>query len=67
MNNSEIQVEQDPLNEYSTHCIASLAFPTLFPDSKGDPTNEMTVRQISEMIRISFASKLNHLIKFDEK
>lgn len=29
----------EPLNEYQTPFLATMAFPTLFPDGKGDPTN----------------------------
>lgn len=32
-------VENEPLNEYTTPFLATMAFPTLFPDAKGDPTN----------------------------
>lgn len=32
-------VENSPLNEYTTSFLATMAFPTLFPDGKGDPTN----------------------------
>ncbi len=35
-----------------------MAFPTLFPDGKGDPTNNDTE---------GFAQKVKHLIKFAEK
>ena len=28
-----------PLNEYTTPFLATVAFPTLFPDGQGDPTN----------------------------
>ena len=51
-------VENEPLNEYSTPFLASMAFPTLFPDSKGDPTNPSVYRDVP------FAQKIKHLIKF---
>ena len=50
-----------PLNEYSTPFLATMAFPTLFPDGKGDPTNPATVRNIT------LKEKIRHLIKFAEK
>lgn len=47
--------------------LASLAFPTLFPDGKGDPTNSAVVSDISNNETQSFAEKLKHLIKFAEQ
>ena len=38
-----------------------MAFPTLFPDSKGDPTNSGTKRDVT------FGQKIKHLIKFGGK
>ena len=32
-------VIDDPFNEYNTPFLATLAFPTLFPDGSGDPLN----------------------------
>lgn len=29
----------EPINEYITPFLATLAFPTMFPDACGDPTN----------------------------
>ena len=37
--------EGNPLNEYKTPYLATMAFPTLFPDSKGDPTNLSLCRE----------------------
>ena len=67
--NSEncLDIDPMPFNEFSTSCLASLAFPTLFPDGKGDPTNSERVRNISEKETESFAQILKHLIKFGEK
>ena len=44
-----------PLNEYVTPYLATMAFPTLFPDGKGDPTNP------------AILEKVKHLIKFQRK
>lgn len=44
-----------------------MSFPTLFPDGKGDPTNNALLRDTSDSITDAFASKLKHLIKFGEK
>ena len=33
------EVGSEPLNEFSVQYLASMSFPTLFPDGKGDPTN----------------------------
>ena len=62
-----IDIEQDPRSEFKTLCIASLAFPTLFPDTDGDPTNHSTIRSICRNDLETFDAKLKHLIKFAEK
>lgn len=38
-----------------------MAFATLFPDGKGDPTNQALLRDVSLLERIK------HLVKFAEK
>ena len=53
-------ISNDPLNEYTTPFLATMAFPALFPDSKGDPTNP------SLLFEITFLSKVQRLIKFAE-
>ena len=50
-----------PLNEYVTPFLATMAFPTLFPDGKGDPTNPAILKNIT------LKEKIKHLIKFAEK
>ena len=35
-------VENEPLNEYEVSHLATMAFPTLFRDGKGNPTNQRT-------------------------
>ena len=52
--------EGNPLNEYKTPYLATMAFPTLFPGSKGDPTNLSLCREAS------FADRIKHLIKFGD-
>ena len=54
-------VDSQPLNEYKTQCLATMAFPTLFPDGKGDPTNHALLRDVS------LPERIKHLIKFSEK
>ena len=61
-----LDIDCTPFNEFSTPYLVSLALPTLFPDGKGDPTNNEQIRQISENQAECFASKLKHLIKFGE-
>ena len=39
-------LEQQSLNEYETPFLATMAFPTLFPNGKGDPTNQTLVRDV---------------------
>ena len=54
-------VEDQPLNEYQTQYLAAMAFPTLFPDGKGDPTNPALQRNVS------LSERIKHLMKFAEK
>ena len=49
-----------PLNEFKIEYLATMAFPTLFPDGKGDPTNSATMRDVT------LGDKIKHLIKFAE-
>ena len=58
--NFEIIYYWTPLNEYTTPFLATLAFPTLFPDGKGDPTNPRLQRDIS------FSNRIQHLLKYSE-
>ena len=51
----------EPLNEYDTPYLATMAFPTLFPDGKGDLTNPSLMRYLS------LQEKIQHLLKFAEK
>lgn len=53
-------VDDQPINEYETLFLATLAFPTLFPDAKGDPTNPSLLKDIP------LGEKVKHLIKFGE-
>ncbi len=53
-------VENEPLNEYQLSHLATVAFPTLFPDGKGDPTNQGLLRDVPLQERIK------HLLKFAE-
>lgn len=50
-----------PLNEYVTPYLATMAFPTLFPDGKGDPTNPAVLKNVT------LKEKVKHIIKFAEK
>ena len=52
--------ENEPLNEYLVSCLATMAFPALFPDGKGDPTNQGLLRDVPLQERIK------HLLKFAE-
>ena len=51
---------QDKPIEYQIACLANMAFPTLFPDGKGDPTNQALVRGIP------LGEAVKHLITFAE-
>ena len=54
-------VHNQPINEYQTPFLATLAFPTLFPDGKGDPTNPSLLKETP------LGERVTHLIKFAEK
>ena len=54
-------VGDQPFNEFQTPFLATTAFPTLFPDGKGDPTNQALIRNVPLLERV------RHLIKFAEK
>ncbi len=53
---------EQPLNDYSTPFLCSMAFPTLFPDGSGDP-----YAIHAEMNKESFLSKVKHLLNYYEK
>ena len=53
-------VDNEPLNEYQISHLATMAFPTLFPDGQGDPTNQGLLRDVPLQERIK------HLLKFAE-
>ena len=53
-------VHNEPLNEYLTPFLAALAFPTVFPDGKGDPTNPSLHRDVP------LAERVQHLLRFGE-
>ncbi|XP_068692831.1 uncharacterized protein [Montipora foliosa] len=53
-------VSNEPLNEYQTPFLATMAFPTLFPDGKADPTNQALLRDVP------LHERIKHLLKFAE-
>jgi hypothetical protein len=53
-------VENEPLNEYQISHLATMAFPTLFPDGKGDPTNS------GILMDVALQERVKHLLKFAE-
>ena len=52
--------EDSPLDDYNTPFLATLAFPTLFPDGKGDPTNPSMVRNVP------LSDGIKHLLNYAE-
>ena len=40
-------IGDEPLTEFDCQFLASMAFPTLFPDGKGDPTNSALLSDTS--------------------
>ena len=65
--NPEWTTGSEALSEFNTEYLASLAFPTLFRDVKGDPTNFSIQREIASSETECFSEKIKHLIKFGEK
>ena len=53
-------IENDPINEYQISHLATMAFPTLFFDGKGDPTNLALLRDVHLQERVK------HLLKYAE-
>ena len=53
-------IQKEPFNEYATPFLATMAFPTLFPDGKADPTSPNLNRDVP------FNSSIKHLLKFGE-
>lgn len=54
-------VENSLLNKYTTSFLATMAFPTLFPDGKGDLTNPSLQKHVT------LSEKIKHLCKFAGK
>ena len=63
----ERKTNEIPLSESKTDSLASMTFPTLFPDGKADPTNNATLCNMSENETEAFAQKVKYLIKFGKK
>ena len=61
-----LDIGSHPIDEFTTQYLASLSFPTLFPDTRGDPTNSALKRDIANNDTEAFAKKIKHLIKFVE-
>ena len=57
-----LDIGSTPFNEFLTPYLTFLAFPTLFPDGKGHPTDNELIRQISKNQAKCFDSKLKHLV-----
>ena len=53
-------IDNQPLNEYKVSHLATVAFPTLFPDGKGDSTNQGLLRDVR------FHERIKHLLKYAE-
>ena len=53
--------EGNAVHEFKTDGLASMAFPTLFPYGKNDPTNQASQHEVS------LAEAFKHLMKFAER
>lgn len=63
---NSLDIGSNPIDEFTTQYLASLAFPTLFPDTRGDPTNSALKRDIANSDTEAFAKRIKHLAKFAE-
>ena len=59
-------IGHNPWSEYDPEYLATLSFPILFPDGKGDPTNSATLRSIADNDTGAFVEKIKHDIKYAE-
>lgn len=55
-------IENEPINEYEISHLATMAFPTLFPDGKGDPSNLALLRDVPLQKRVKHLSKYAEVI-----
>lgn len=46
----------EPLSELNLQYFATMSFPTLFPDGKGDPTNNATLLNTSDSVTEAFVT-----------
>ena len=53
-------IDNQPLNEYQVSHLATMAFPSLFPDGKGDPTNQGLLKDVP------FQERIKHLLRYAE-
>ena len=53
--------EGDPINEFQTEGLATMAFPTLFPYGKGDPTKKSRLRDVK------LTEGFKHLIRYADR
>ena len=54
-------IDNSPFSEFTTPYVATMAFPVLFPDGKGDPISYQLMRDVH------FPDKIKHLIKIGNK
>ena len=66
VSSSEFDAWDEPFNDLDTKNIATVVFPTLFPDGVDGPTNNATVCDILQSVTDSYAQKLKHLVRFVE-
>ena len=57
--------QSTPITEYKTIGLASMCYPWLFPDGKGDPTTPCPLEKLTFLERVQHLMKLTDLI--DEK
>lgn len=59
---NQLDIQEEPSNKITTAKLATLGFSTLFPDGKGDPTINATVKKISHSETDLFSQKRKHLV-----
>ena len=62
----KMDIRDGPSNEYNTANLAIRDFTSLFPDGLGDPTDNVTVCDISKSETDFYAQKLKHLVRFGD-
>ena len=61
------KIDDNQLNEFNTEFLATMSFPSLFPDSIADPTSNITIGNISESENRVICNEKNTLSDLEKK